>query len=125
MPTLVTVEELLAGHSAGVRTTVERLREVVRGVMPEADERVYPGWHGIGYRHPKAGYVCGIFPLEHGVKLGFEWGALLRDEFGVLLPGPTGKKQVRYVKCADAKTVPAEAIVSLLLEAVDLRAGGG
>ena len=83
--------------------------------MPEA---AYPGWHGIGYRHPRAGYFCGIFPQERSVKLGFEWGALLDDEDSLLA---SGGKRVGYVELADADAIPEQGLARLLLEAISLR----
>lgn len=47
--------------------------------------RVYRGWQGIGFRHPEAGYVCGVFPRGHWVMLLFEHGASMTDPEGVLL----------------------------------------
>ena len=51
---------------------------------PEAVEKAYPSWHGIGYRLPESGYFCGICPLADSVKLGFEFGVLLPDPQGLL-----------------------------------------
>ena len=62
--------------------------------MPDAAEKVYPGWHGIGFHHPDAGYVCGIFPVEDHVRVGFEHGSRLPDPHGLFASGGT---QVRYV----------------------------
>lgn len=56
-----------------------RLRQAVLKVIPEASERVYLGWRGIGFHHPDAGYVCAIFPGADRVRLGFERGHLLYD----------------------------------------------
>jgi hypothetical protein len=116
-------EEILAGHTPEVRRIAQRLRELIRDVVPEAVETAHRGWHAIGYRHPQAGYFCGIFPLERSVKLGFEWGALLRDVDGLLQRGPSVGKQVRYAELADADAIPEDALALLLLEAVGLRSG--
>jgi hypothetical protein len=86
--------------------------------VPEATERAYPGWHGVGYHHPRAGYFCGIFPQAESVKLGFEWGALLADPDGLL---GSGGKQVRYLEVRTPDAVPEEAIVAFLLETIALR----
>ena len=118
----MTPGEILAGHAPGVRGVAERLRRLVTEVVPEAQERAYPGWHAIGLRHPRAGYFAGIFPYEETVKLAFEWGALLADPEGVLQRGPTGSKRVRYVALSPVGPVPEAPLRLLLLEAVDLRA---
>ena len=118
-----TPDEILAGHTSAARRIAQRLRDLIGEVVPEAVEKAHPGWHAIGYRHPQAGYVCGILPRERSVKLGFEWGAQLRDEDGLLRRGPSGGKQVRYAELADADAIPEDALALLLLEAVSLRSG--
>jgi hypothetical protein len=60
------------------------LREVVLDAMPDAAERVYRGWHGFGYHHPQAGYVCAVFPRADDALLAFERGVLLADPHGLL-----------------------------------------
>jgi hypothetical protein len=114
-----TPEEILLDHSPEVRQTVKRLRALIRATLPEAAERAYPGWHGIGYRHPSAGYIGAIFPLQDRVRLGFEHGARLPDPAGIL----TGDgKQLRYVDLLPGAEIDEQAIRSLLLDAVALRA---
>ncbi len=88
--------------------------------MADAEERVYPGWHGLGYIHPEAGYVCGIFPRGDHVRLGFEHGHLLPDPDGLLTAAGS---QVRYVVVQPGTTLPATGIRDLIADAVELRAG--
>jgi hypothetical protein len=62
---------------------------------PDLSEKGYPGWRGVGYRHPDAGYVCGIFPQPGGeLRLLFEHGAALADPEGLLQGSGT---QTRYL----------------------------
>ena len=110
-------EDILAELAPDIRATAEALRKLIAGTVPEATEAAYPGWRGIGYTHPEAGYFCAIFPQVDVVKLGFEFGVLLRDHGG-LLEGVG--KQVRYVVIQDANAVPADGIRTLLLAAVGL-----
>jgi len=110
-------EDILAEHTPEVRALAERLRLLIRETIPEASEAAYPVWHGIGYRHPEIGYFCAIFPLEHEVKLGFE--------FGVLLPDPTGLlqgqgRQVRYVHIVSEKDIRVRPLRALLRAAANL-----
>ena len=58
----ITLEDILADHTLGVRALVQRLREIILETVPTAVEAAYPGWRAIGYRHPGVGYFCGIFP---------------------------------------------------------------
>ena len=114
----VTAEQLLADYGPEVQGLVGLLRRLVREALPEAEERVYPGWRAIGYRHPAAGYVGGIFLYPDMVKLGFEHGAMLPDPEGRLQPGPSAGKQVRYLEVWDESDIVPEVIRNLLLAAV-------
>jgi hypothetical protein len=76
---------------------------------------VYRGWHGLGYHHPAAGYVCAVFPRADDVLLGFEHGVLLDDPHGLL----SGEgRTVRYVRVEAAGDPPAERLVELIDAAV-------
>ncbi len=94
----MTVDQLLDEHVPKIALIANTLRMLIRTSLPDAEERVYPGWHGLGYHLPTSGYLCGIFPKEDRVKLGFEHGASLSDPKGIL----QGKgKQVRYLVVTD------------------------
>lgn len=102
---------ILAGHSSNVRSLSKRLRFLIKKTIPGVEERAYPGWHGIGFRHPEAGYVCGIFPQEDCVKLYFEHGRLLPDP-GKLLTGKGNQTgQIVFRKLQDIKTRPLEQLL--------------
>jgi hypothetical protein len=106
---------LLAEHTAQVAAAAAWLREVVLGALPDAHEVVYRGWHGLGYHHPAAGYVCAVFPRADDVLLGFEHGVLLDDPHGLL----SGEgRTVRYVRVEAAGDPPAERLVELIDAAV-------
>lgn len=110
-------EDLLADHTPEVRALAGELRQLIRAAVPEATEKAYPGWQGIGYRHPQAGYFCGIFPTADLVKLGFEFGVLLPDPDG-LLEG--SGSQMRWVLLRPGGAIPGDPIQALLQAALDL-----
>jgi len=114
----VAPEDILAPHTPAVRTLCERLRRHVSKTIPDADEVAYPVWHAIGYRHPEAGYFCGIFPYTDHVKLYFEFGVMLDDPDG-LLEGEG--KQTRYVYVKSAKDIRVGSLEQLLQQATSLR----
>ncbi len=116
-------DDLLAPHSPSVVTLAQRLRRIVKRTLPEAEERVYPVWKGIGYVHPRAGYVCAIFPYREYVALAFEFGVLLSDPDHLLRPGRTSSKKVRYLDIRTARDIRITAIRALLREAIALRSG--
>lgn len=115
----MTPETLLAECSPEVRAVVEALRAVVRDALPDARERAYPGWRGIGYRDPDAGYVCGIFPQADHTRLLFEHGARLPDPQG-LLEGEG--VQTRYVVVRPGEAVPEAGLRRLVMAALHERA---
>lgn len=108
---------MLADYPPEIQSLAGRLRRLVRAALPEAEERVYPGWRALGYRHPEAGYVGGIFLHPDMVKLGFEHGATLPDPHGLLIAGPAKGKQVRYLEIRDESDIVPEIIRDLLLAA--------
>jgi hypothetical protein len=115
-----TPDDILAEHREPVRKLSNELRSLIKQTLPDVKEVAYPGWHAVGFRHPRAGYVCAIFPFESVVRLVFEWGVLLRDDTGLLKPGG---KQVRYAEFSDAADgLPEDDLERLLLEAVSIRA---
>lgn len=86
--------------------------------MPDAGERIYTGWHGIGFHHPTAGYVCGLFPGIDNVRVGFEHGNVLPDPHGLL---DSGGPQVRYVTVEELTGRLADRLEELVDHAVHLR----
>jgi hypothetical protein len=110
-------EDLLAQHTLEVRVLAEALRQLVHTAVPEATEKAYSGWQGIGYSHPQAGYFCGVFPTADLVKLGFEFGVLLPDPDG-LLEG--SGSQMRWVFLRPGEDIPETSIKALIQAALDL-----
>ncbi len=119
----LTPEDILAPHDAGIAALAQRLRQVVKRTLPQAEERAYPVWKGIGYVHPQAGYVCGIFPFKDYVALAFEFGVLLPDPEGILRPGRTSDRKVRYVQVRTVGDIRVRPLQRLLKQAVTLRSG--
>jgi len=100
-----------------IRSIAKQLRTLIRETMPEADENGHSIWHSVNYRHPKAGYVCGIFPRKEYIDLVFEFGILLPDPHKVLQG--TGK-QIRYIRLTESDEINEEAIKQLIRDALSL-----
>lgn len=111
----LTPDQILAGHASTVRGLAERLRKLIRQTISEAYEVAYPVWHAIGYRHPQAGYCCGIFPYQDHVKVYFEYGRFLPDP-DRLLKGDG--KQTRYVFIQHPTDIQVRAFKKLLLASI-------
>ncbi len=114
----MTPDQILGDHTPSIVDLVQRLRQVVRQAAPEAREAAYPEWHAIGYRHPDAGYFCGIFPYADHLKLYFEYGKFLPDP-GRLLRGDG--RQTRYLVVASLEDIGAEYIQQLVRESIALK----
>ena len=114
---VVPPESILDDHTMEVRAIAEELRKVVRETLPESAESGHPTWHSIGYRHPRAGYVCGIFPHKDSVDLVFEFGILLPDPHQVL---QGDGKQTRYIPMTNVHQINVVAIKQLIVDALTL-----
>jgi hypothetical protein len=91
------------------------VRGVVLQAEPDLVERVYPGWDGIGFRHPDGGYVCAIYPQEDEVRLLFEHGRRLEDPERVL---EGDGARTRYVRVGEADPALAPVLGRLVTAAV-------
>ena len=114
----MTPDELLDEHTPQVAALAQRLRAFMKATVPEAAERAYPGWRGIGYRHPAAGYLGGVFPLADRVRLLCEHGARLPDPEG-LLSGDGN--QTRYVEMTGWDEALVPALEDLVAAAIEVR----
>jgi hypothetical protein len=114
---VVPPESILEEHTMEIRAIAEELRRLIRETLPEAAESGHPTWHSIGYRHPKAGYVCGIFPHKDSVDLVFEFGILLPDPHQVL---QGDGNQTRYIPITTVHEINVVAIKQLIVDALAL-----
>ncbi len=111
-------EALLEDFPHPMQSIANRLREIVKATIPEAIERVRPGWRLIGYDLPvgrKAVYFAYIAPENEHVHLGFEHGWAMRDPLGLLV-GVGITKQVRWLTFLEGDPVPADLCRDLILE---------
>lgn len=86
-------------------------------LRPDLEAKVRLGWGSVNYRHPDAGFVCALFPLEDHVSLVFEHGRQLSSP---LLEGDG--KQVRFIRLVPGTPLPIDEIGLLLAEAIALKA---
>jgi len=93
-------------------------RSVVLAADPDLTERVYRGWHGVGFRHPEGGYVCAIYPRSEWIVLLFERGAALPDPEGLLLGEG---RQTRFFRIAEPSEEAAQRITAYVQQAVAQR----
>lgn len=97
-------ETLLADFPPAVRTIAARVRAIVIDVLPDAEERVLPGWRAIGFRSREAGHVCALFPYAAEVRLYFEHGSQLRDGEGIEYGDTPLSRYAIFRRASDVKT---------------------
>jgi len=86
-PSSIPPEAFLQGYTPPIATLAEQLRRVVRRTVPDAIERVRPGWALIGYDLPvrrHGVFFAWVWPEAEHVHLGFPVGTLMDDPGGVM-----------------------------------------
>ena len=97
----------------------QRLREIVVDAVPEAIERVRPGWRLIGYDLPvtrHGSFFAWIWPEPEHVHLGFPRGILMDDPDGVM-QGNGITKAARWLTYEVGGAVDEDVATALVLEA--------
>jgi len=111
-------EALLEDFPPPMQAIAQRLREIVAAAIPNAIERVRPGWRLIGYDLPigkRRVYFVYVAPEVEHVHLGFEHGWAMRDPDGLLL-GEGITKQVRWLAFRPGDPIPEDRCRELILE---------
>ena len=107
------VDTFLKGYSPQVREIAVRAREVILSVLPDATEKVYPGWKVIQYAAgaDMKSVFAAISPQRERVNLGLAGGVDLEDPDG-LLEGDG--KAIRHVKLTSPESAGAPAVRELV-----------
>ena len=110
----------LAEYPEGIRDAAEALRAVVRRAVPDAIERVRPGWRLIGYEvpaRPRPRYFAYVAPEPIHVHLGFEYGIWMADPDRLLQGAHLGLRKVRFTTFEPGRPVPSAPLEALTREA--------
>lgn len=99
-----------------IAETARHVAETVAALAPDLEGKARLGWGSVNFRHPRAGFVCAVFPMEDHVSLVFEHG---RQLVSPLLEGDG--KQVRFIRFEPGATLPEDALAILLAEAIALK----
>jgi hypothetical protein len=112
-------EALLERYPEPMRRIAEELRAIVRETLPEAIERVRPGWLLIGYDVPVGGrrtaFCAFVTPEARHVHLGFKHGVHMRDDEGVML-GRGVTREARWLTFREGDPIPRARVEALLHE---------
>jgi hypothetical protein len=118
-------EAFLAAYPDGIRAAAEILRAIVRRAVPDAVERVRPGWRLIGYDLPvgrRSVFFAFVAPEPIHVHLGFQHGIFMTDPDRMLEDAHLRLKKVRFVTFEAGDAIPEAALEDLTLEAARLAA---
>jgi hypothetical protein len=117
------VDTFLKGYSPQVREIAVKAREVIFSVLPDATEKVYPGWKVIQYgAGPDMKSVfAAISPQRERVNLGLANGAGLPDPEGLLEGTGVG---IRHVKLTSPEAASAPAVRTLVQGALTATKNG-
>jgi len=117
------VDTFLKGYSPQVREIAVKAREVILSVLPDATEKVYPGWKVIQYAAgaDMKSVFAAISPQRERVNLGLAGGIDLPDPDG-LLEGEG--KAIRHVKLTSAEAAGAPAVRELVRGALHAMRNG-
>ena len=118
------VDTFLKGYPPPVREIAVKAREVILSVMPNATEKVYPGWKVIQYgtAADMKSVFAAISPQRERVNLGLAKGVDLPDPDG-LLEGDG--KAIRHVKLTSPEAAGAPAVRELIRGALQATKNGG
>jgi hypothetical protein len=113
----IDVTTFLSQFPDGVRALALRLRARLLKLIPDVEEKVYPGWRIISFRVGEGlkNQVCYIDPKRDRLHLGFEDGIALPDPDG-LLEGKAAR--ARHVKIRTRRDVDSPAIPRLVTAAL-------
>ncbi len=111
--------ELLGRVPPEVAKLARRLLDLLAEIRPDLTPAIRSGWGTVNFRHPRAGFVCSVFPAADHVSLIFEHGRLLDSP---LLKGDGKVKRVRWIELRTGDDVPVDEIAILLAEAIAMRA---
>jgi len=117
----IPTELFLLGYPRGIREQADRLRALVRLVVPDAPERVRLGWRLIGYDLPigrRSRYFAWIALEPKHVHLGFQYGVWMADPDGVLRGAHLRLRKVRYLTFQPGQRIPRSQVLKLIREAV-------
>jgi hypothetical protein len=113
-------EAFLAGYPDAIREMADVLRGVVRRAVPDAVERVRPGWRLIGYDLPtrrRSVYFAYVAPEPIHVHLGFEHGVFMADPERMLEGAHLRLRKVRFTTFRPGESIPEAPLIELTREA--------
>ena len=117
----IPIEVFLQSYPPPIREAAERLRAIMKRIVPDAVERVRVGWRIIGYEVPiglRTRYFAWIGPEPKHVHVGFQHGVLIADPDRRLRGAHLRLKNVRYLTFTSADQIDDRVIADFVRQAV-------
>jgi hypothetical protein len=113
------VAEVLAGYEPEKRALAERARQIIRSIVPDAEEEAIDVWQAIAFACGSGMKIqfCSIAPYKEVLKLNFNRGGELPDPAG-LLEGVA--KRERFVRLEKAEDLERDTVTALIQAAADM-----
>lgn len=118
------IADFLALHATAISGLAESLRVLIKRAVPEAVERLRPGWRLIGYDLPTTGsgkgkgtYFAWVFPELKHVHIGWQTGTLMDDPEHLLRGAHLKLKKVRYLTFQPGDRIPSKVVLDFTLDA--------
>jgi hypothetical protein len=118
-------ELFLEAYPDRIREQAQRLRALMSQAVPDAIERVRPGWRLIGYDLPigrRTVYFAYVAPEPNHVHIGFNVGVFMRDPDRLMRGAHLRLKKVRYLTFTASESIPEAAVLGLIAEAARVAA---
>ena len=118
-------EALLADYPDWIRESCDALRSIVRKAVPDAVERVRPGWRLIGYDVPvgrRLRYFAFVWPEPEHAHIGWEHGIFLADPERMLEGAHLKLRKVRYLTFRPSQAIPEAPLIAFTRQAAGLAA---
>ncbi len=106
---------LLSSHMSGVQRLTAAARALFRKVVPSATEAVRHGWKLLGFSAPR--YFACVAPMKDHVRIGFEYGVLLDDQWGLL---ESGGRQMKWLTVRSPAELKRTGIAALIAQAAEI-----
>jgi hypothetical protein len=121
-PSDLPVEVFLDGYSPAHQAIANRLRAIVRRVVPDATERVRVGWRVVGFdlrTGRRSAFFAWVFPEREHVHLGFPQGVHIVDASG-RLDGAGITKRARWLTYTSVDEIDEAEVEELVRAAVGI-----
>ena len=119
------IAEFLIFYPAPIARHAQRLRDLVKEAVPNAVERLRPGWRLIGYDLPitrHGTYFAWVWPENEHVHVGWQVGTLMADPHGLLRGAHLRLKKVRYLTYGPRDRIAPRPVIEFTRDAARIEA---